>query len=220
MFWSPLIQILIPQFLICLFCASTTMFQAKIGKIWGSVPIISIKYIHISEDFISHYINKRIEAIVGLLTETFLLPPSGHVAVTWFSQARGHHVIWTFLRRGLVFYVRQSPWQISNVPVKVRSAVSMTTPCLLLQLSSSSFSFFSSTAVLVCVVAVMGLAWSILSGVGEGTSGRSFCIIEQAKLETPWGSFRHKLDYPWGLFNALDVTVGGKKKTTKKKTDE
>lgn len=72
---------------------------------------------HISEDFISHYISKRIETIFGLLTETFLFPSTGHLAVTGFSQARGHHVIWTFLRRGLVFYVRQSPWQICNVPI-------------------------------------------------------------------------------------------------------
>ena len=35
-----------------------------------------------------------------------------------------------------------------------------------------------------------------------------FCIIEQAELEMPQGSFRHELDYPWGLLSVLDVAVG------------
>lgn len=63
---------------------------------------------------------------------------------------------------------------------------------------------------MICVVAVIGLLRSILSDVG--TLGEVFCIIEQAELEMPQGSFRHELDYPWGLFSVLDVAVG--------KTDE
>lgn len=67
--------------------------------------------------------------------------------------------------------------------------VSMTGADLLLPVSSPS----SATN---GVVTFTGLRRSLLSGVGEGTLGRSFCIIEQAEFETPRGSSGHELDYP------------------------
>ena len=73
----------------------------------------------------------------------------------------------------------------------------------------------SSAAAVIGVVAVAGLLRSIPSGVGEGTLGESFYIIEQAVLGMPQGSFWHELDYPWGLFSALDVAVGKKKLTNR-----
>lgn len=70
----------------------------------------------------------------------------------------------------------------------------------------------SSAAVMIGVVAVMGLLQSILSDVGEGTLGEVFALLNRQSWRCLRGSFRHELDYPWGLFSVLDVAVG--------KTDE
>lgn len=43
----------------------------------------------------------------------------------------------------------------------------------------------SSAAAFAAVVTFMGLLRSILSDVGDGALGKSFCIIEKAELEMP-----------------------------------
>lgn len=111
--------------------------------------------------------------------------------------AAEHHVTSIVWRQPLYWYCPTAPIPGGYGGSLCMSGWHFNDAHLLLLLSSSS----SATAT-ICVAAVRGLLRSILSDVD--TLGEVFCIIEQAELETPQGSFRHELDYPWGLFSVLE----------------